>query len=143
LSVLAWRLSSPCIVRTSTGFDAVRSQRSVRVAAGASRAEVRRTEQVAVIGPTGWGTTLAVLFARNRHNTTIIARTEQEAAFVTADGENRKHRPGLLFPEGLRATGAPALAEATLIVLAVPSATLRANLEIYREGFSPHATVLS
>ena len=48
---------------------------------------------------------------------------------LNAARQNQRHRPGLEFPPSLSATFDPeALATADLIVVAVPSASLRANL---------------
>lgn len=99
---------------------------------------------IAVIGTTSWGTTLAVLLARNGHDVALIARTTAEADSLDAARENPRHRPGLRFPTNLRATIDPeTLATADLIVLAVPSASLRANLTRLAPAFAPEASVLS
>src|SRR5690606_21406365 len=58
--------------------------------------------------------------------------------------ENVAHRPGLRFPDTLRATFDPeALASAELVVIAVPSATLRDNLVRTAPAISPDAGLLS
>ena len=55
--------------------------------------------KVAVLGTTSWGTTLAVLLARNGVDVALVCRSESEVRNMLASGENRRHRPGLLFPE--------------------------------------------
>ena len=103
-----------------------------------------RGDRIAVVGTTSWGTTLAVLFARNGHDVVLSARTEAEADTLEAKRENERHRPGLGFPETLRVSADPAsLAEASLVVLAVPSHTLEANLERVGRGIGAEASVLS
>jgi glycerol-3-phosphate dehydrogenase (NAD(P)+) len=100
--------------------------------------------RVAVVGTTGWGTTLAVLLARNGADVSIMARTVAEVDELNGARENRRHRPGLTFPDGLQATIDPeALAIADLVVLAVPSASLRTNLIRLAPAMSPDAGVLS
>jgi glycerol-3-phosphate dehydrogenase (NAD(P)+) len=99
---------------------------------------------VTVIGTTSWGTTLAALFARNGHDVSLLTRSIAEADALNAARENRLHRPGLRFPDSLSATFDPeALAIATLVVLAVPSVTLRQNLIRSAPAIAPDAGVLS
>src|SRR5437762_1418948 len=86
--------------------------------------------RVAVVGTTSWGTTLAVLLSRNGNDVTLLARTPVEAVELEKARENKRHRPGLAFPAALRvSSGEPAVSAAELVVIAVPSATLRSNLE--------------
>jgi len=100
--------------------------------------------RIAVIGTTGWGTTLAVLMARNGSDVSLMARTAAEADAINAGRENVSHRPGLRLPANVAATiDAEALAASDLVVLAVPSATLRANLVRYAPAIAPRAAVLS
>jgi len=100
--------------------------------------------RVAVIGPTSWGTTLAALFARNANEVSLITRSVAEADVLNAVRENRAHRPNLRFPDTLRATFDPeALATADLVVLAVPSATLRENLIRSAPAIGLDASIIS
>jgi glycerol-3-phosphate dehydrogenase (NAD(P)+) len=100
--------------------------------------------RTAVIGTTSWGTTLAVLTARNGHEVALMARDPAEADALTAAGENVRHRKGLSFPPSLTPTFDPeALATAEVIVIAVPSSSLRANLTRLAPAFAPEAAVLS
>jgi glycerol-3-phosphate dehydrogenase (NAD(P)+) len=100
--------------------------------------------RIAVIGTTSWGTTLAVLLSRGGSEVSLLARTLREADALTAARENRRHRAGLPFPDGLAVTvDLEALATADLVVLAVPSSSLRENLTRLAPAISPDATVLS
>ena len=100
--------------------------------------------RVAVVGTTSWGTTLAVLLARGGSEVALVARSVEEADRLEAARENERHRPGLAFPEGLVATAdAAAVARADLVVFAVPSASLRANLVRLAPAIAPEAAVLS
>jgi glycerol-3-phosphate dehydrogenase (NAD(P)+) len=99
--------------------------------------------RVTVIGTTSWGTTLAALLARGAE-VSLLARSAAEADAINAARENIRHRPGLKLPANLTATvDAEALATANVVVLAVPSASLRANLERLAPAISPTASVLS
>jgi glycerol-3-phosphate dehydrogenase (NAD(P)+) len=100
--------------------------------------------RVAVVGPTNWGTTLAVLLARGSADVSLIARSVQEMDTLNAARENTRHRPGLRFPDALAVTNDPeAITTADLVVLAVPSASLRANLVRVAPSIAPDASVLS
>jgi glycerol-3-phosphate dehydrogenase (NAD(P)+) len=73
-----------------------------------------------------------------------MTRSVAEADTLNAARENRTHRPGLRFPDTLRATFDPeALATAEVVVLVVPSATLRENLIRSSPAISPEASILS
>lgn len=100
--------------------------------------------RVAVIGATSWGTTLAVLFARADNDVSLITRNVAEADAIDVARENTRHRPGLSLPINLRVSADPeAVATASLVVLAVPSSSLRANLTRFAPAFAADATVLS
>ena len=101
-------------------------------------------ERVAVVGTTGWGTTLAVILARNGHDVLLLARTAAEAETLDRARENGRHRPGLALPQRLTVSAdAGALGDASLIALAVPSQTLAENLARIAGRPAPAATLLS
>lgn len=98
----------------------------------------------AVIGSTAWGTTLAILLARNDVATTLYVRTDEEATQLERDRENAQRLPGVTFPEALHASAdAALLGGVELITLAVPSRTFAWNLASTVEHFAPDATLLS
>ncbi len=83
---------------------------------------------VAIVGTTSWGVTLGLLLARRGIRSVVLARTEEEARGI---GEAREHRrlPGHRFPDALdvSADWAAGVGEASAILFAVPSHTLREN----------------
>ncbi len=83
-----------------------------------------------VIGPTSWGTTLAIILARNGVQTTLLARTEGESTALQAGRQNPRFLPGVSFPEGLTCAHdyGEALADIDMLVLAVPSGSFRDNV---------------
>ncbi|HLG11643.1 MAG TPA: 2-dehydropantoate 2-reductase N-terminal domain-containing protein, partial [Dehalococcoidia bacterium] len=100
--------------------------------------------RVAIVGTTSWGTTLAVLAARGGADVSLLARSVAEADSINAARENARHRPGLKLPSNVTATIDPeAVATADAVVLAVPSASLRANLTRLAPAISPASSVLS
>ncbi len=98
----------------------------------------------AVVGATAWGTTLAILLARNGTPCTLLVRDVEEASALQRDGENRKRLPRAPFPSGLRVEHDPAaLRDAALVCFAVPSVSFRANVSRVAEAVASGATVLS
>jgi glycerol-3-phosphate dehydrogenase (NAD(P)+) len=74
----------------------------------------------------------------------LLARNVTEADALTSARENARHRPGLRFPDNLTTTADPeALATAELVVIAVPSASLRDNVTRLAPAIAPEATILS
>ena len=85
---------------------------------------------IGVVGTTGWGTTLAIITAREGHTVRLLARSEEEAARLRLANENSKYLPGASFHSSMRITHEPteAFGGADLTILAVPSNTLRQNI---------------
>ena len=102
-------------------------------------------DTAAVVGSTSWGTVLAVLLARNGLAARLCAYDEADAAALRRDGENTRLQPGLRFPPSLTVTHERefALDGACLLVVAVPSSTLRGNLRALRSCLDPNTLVLS
>lgn len=101
--------------------------------------------KVGIVGATSWGTTLGVILARRGVDVCIWARTDAEAATLTAAGENARFLPGVPFPPSLSvsASARAAFADADLALIAVPSQTLRANARRVGGAFHPDAVVVS
>ncbi|MFN8533094.1 MAG: NAD(P)H-dependent glycerol-3-phosphate dehydrogenase [Dehalococcoidia bacterium] len=100
---------------------------------------------IAVVGASTWGTTLALLWARAGRPVSLLVRTPEEAATLQRDGCNRRRMPGHPFPPGLVLTADPeeALGRAEVIVLAVPSQTMRANVRQIAGATPPSAILVS
>ena len=103
------------------------------------------TSSAAIVGTTTWGTTLALILARNNVPATILARTDAEAERLNAHRENRRFLPGIPFPELLAVDSDPqrVLESADLVILAVPSEHFRRNVRWIAGHLSPQATVVS
>ena len=99
----------------------------------------------AVVGTTSWGTTLAILMARNGQRVSLLARSSFEAQRIDRHRENRRFVPGVKLPPGLSVTGsAPeAMEGAEIIIVAVPSRTMRDNLGVLADLLPTGATVVS
>ena len=101
--------------------------------------------RIGVVGTTSWGTTLAILMARRGNDVRLWARTDEEAARLDSDRENARLLPGHGFPEGLSVTSSPgeALGESRLVLLAVPSSSLRENVRAVGDFIDDPAAVVS
>ncbi|MEI7914354.1 MAG: NAD(P)H-dependent glycerol-3-phosphate dehydrogenase [Mycobacteriaceae bacterium] len=99
----------------------------------------------AVLGAGAWGTTLAKVLADAGAEVRLWARREDVAAEVNRARTNDAYLPGVVLPEGLRATtdAAAALEGVTTVLLGVPSQSLRSNLEVWRPHIAADATLVS
>ena len=100
---------------------------------------------ISVIGPTSWGTTLAVINAREGHDVTLIARSEKEARSLDQPRENFRFLPGTTLPANLHITSSldEGLGRAEIVVIAVPSSTLRQNANTIRDSLDSQTTVVT
>lgn len=101
--------------------------------------------RIVVSGATTWGTTLAIIIARQGHNITLLARTSMEATELQKNGQHSRFLPGVNFPGNLLLTGSPqqALQKAELVILAVPSRSFRENVLRIRSVVPSSAIMLS
>lgn len=91
---------------------------------------------IGVMGAGAFGTALAVALSVNGP-VRLLARDADHAAAMQATRQNASRLPGIALPDTLTATAvAPALRDCDMILLAVPTQTLRANL-------ATHANLLS
>ncbi|MCH7745305.1 MAG: NAD(P)-binding domain-containing protein, partial [Chloroflexi bacterium] len=101
--------------------------------------------KIGVVGTGTWGTTLAIVMARQGHGVCLWTRTEDEANQLRSAGQHTRFVPGVSFPSGLTitASASEAFSEADLIIIAVPSRTLRENVCNIRDSISESAVVVS
>ncbi|MPZ27255.1 MAG: NAD(P)H-dependent glycerol-3-phosphate dehydrogenase [Micromonosporaceae bacterium] len=101
--------------------------------------------RAAVLGAGSWGTAYAKVLADAGTDVTIWARREEVAAAIRAYGANPDYHPSVRLPERVTATADPerAIRGAGLVVLAVPSQTLRGNLADWQGWLDPDATLVS
>jgi glycerol-3-phosphate dehydrogenase (NAD(P)+) len=86
--------------------------------------------RAAVIGAGSWGTAFAQVLVDSGTDTILCARRDEISNAINDLHENPDYLPRITLPRSLRATSDPAeaLRGADLVVLAVPSQTLRDNL---------------
>jgi glycerol-3-phosphate dehydrogenase (NAD(P)+) len=103
----------------------------------------RPAARVAVVGAGAWGTTLSVLVGR-QEPVALVARSREAAQRMDAERRNERRLPGVELPDGVAPTSDPAsVAPAELVVLAVPSAHLRASVTSITPHLPATADVLS
>ena len=101
--------------------------------------------KAAVLGAGSWGTAFAKVLADAGQDVTIWARRPSVAVSIREQHVNGDYLPALRLPPRVSATADPreALAGADLVVLAVPSQTLRSNLGDWARFIPPDATLVS
>src|SRR5262245_22789914 len=96
-------------------------------------------KRVAILGAGGMGTALALRFAKTVRSVQLWARDPNQAAELGRTRENARHLPGAKLPDNVEVTpnACDATGGACLIVVAIPSAFLRATLEGLVERIPP------
>jgi glycerol-3-phosphate dehydrogenase (NAD(P)+) len=100
--------------------------------------------RAAVFGTGSWGTAYAAVLADGGTPVTMWGRRQAMVDQINA-GSNEDYLPGIALPAGIKATADPAeaAAGADIVVLAVPSQTLRANLADWAHVLPRDAAVVS
>ena len=101
--------------------------------------------KTAVMGAGSWGTAFALVLADAGNDVRMWGRREELCETINTKHENTDYLPGIQLPEEISATHDPAeaLEGAEIVVLAVPSQQLRANLESWSEHIPADAVMVS
>ena len=101
--------------------------------------------RIAVMGAGSWGTAVGKVLADAGSEVVMWARREEAADDINGNHCNGKYLPGVVLPSAVSASTDPAevLDGAEEVVLAVPSQTLRANLENWVDLLTPNVGVIS
>lgn len=99
----------------------------------------------AVMGAGAWGTALAKVLAEAGSDVRLWTRRAEVAEEVNTSRTNTGYLGNVQLPSNVRATTDPseALSGLTTVLLAVPSQTLRTNLEQWQGSIAPDATLVS
>lgn len=101
--------------------------------------------RVTVMGTGSWGTTFALVLADAGAEVTLWGRREEVCREIRERHSNESYVPGLRLPPSVGASSDPAAAldGAQIVVLAVPSQTLRGNLAAWGPLLPPDAALVS
>jgi glycerol-3-phosphate dehydrogenase (NAD(P)+) len=101
--------------------------------------------RAAVLGAGSWGTAFAKVLADAGTDVTLWARRAEVAEAISSGHVNPFYLDGIELPAALAATSDPerALDGADIVVLAVPSQSLRENLAAWTPSIGPDASLLS
>ncbi|WP_213455219.1 NAD(P)H-dependent glycerol-3-phosphate dehydrogenase [Rhizomonospora bruguierae] len=101
--------------------------------------------KAAVLGAGSWGTAFAKVLGDAGADVTMWARRESVVAAIRDSGTNVDYLPQARLAGNVTATTdhTEAIKDADLVVLAVPSQTLRGNLAEWAPTISPGATLIS
>jgi len=101
---------------------------------------------ITVLGSGAWGTAIALSLARQgNHRVTLWSHRAEAAEALQRDRENRHFLPGFRFPDALEITAddARALADAEILVSAIPSEFLRPTLARLAPHIRPRQIIVS
>jgi glycerol-3-phosphate dehydrogenase (NAD(P)+) len=103
------------------------------------------TNRVAVIGAGSWGTALALVAARNRHQVSLWAREPEVATEINRSRRNPFYLSDFDLPDSIRATTSleDAVQEARFAILVVPSHAMREMAERLRPHLTPEMILIS
>ncbi len=101
--------------------------------------------QVGIIGTTAWGLTLGLVLARQGHSVAILTRTPAEADALARARRSHRLPEGCELPASVQvfSDAHHALGGADIVIVAVPSVTMRANMRLVKAALRRHALVVS
>ena len=101
--------------------------------------------RIAVMGSGSWGTGFGMVLADAGGDVAMWAREADVVEDINHRHQNSAYHEGLELPPSMWASGDPAqvLHGAEIVVLAIPSQTLRENLSAWKEHLNPDATLVS
>ena len=101
--------------------------------------------RVAVMGAGSWGSVFSMILSDAKCDVTLWARSSAVADDINSTHINHAYQPDLILPANVVATANPdqALADADLVVLAMPAQTLRSNLTSWSNSIPSQAVIVS
>ena len=102
-----------------------------------------KINRIAILGSGGWGTALAVLWAKHGHEIVLWGNNADRAARLQATRQNDDYLPGVSLPASVRVTHELVeCADAELIVFVTPSVALRQIAARLRAASSNRTAIL-
>ncbi len=103
-----------------------------------------RFKRTAVLGAGGWGTALAIVWAKQGNQVLLWGHNPERAEQLRSTRENTEYLPGATLPESITVTSdISQAAGAELVVFVTPSTALRQVAEQLRPHVSKDAVLLS
>jgi glycerol-3-phosphate dehydrogenase (NAD(P)+) len=101
--------------------------------------------KVTIVGTTSWGMTLGIIMAAKGNKVSLLARTEKEANDLQSTGLRSSNYPINDISSNLTVTENPsqAMADSRAVVLAVPSQTMRANVQAVKPYMTASTLIVS
>ena len=88
-------------------------------------------KHIGIVGTGAWATTLGILLARTGYETVLWSRSETRAAELERSRVNERSVPGVQFPASMSVSASldRSFSESELVIVAVPSVSVRENLK--------------
>jgi len=101
--------------------------------------------KIAVFSAGSWGTAFSLVLADAGNDVALWGRREEVVDAINSRRENTDYLPGIELPPSVTASSDPeqVAAGADVVVLTVPSQSLRQNLTDWAPILPPHATLVS
>ncbi len=103
------------------------------------------SKTIAIVGAGAWGTALGVILARNGHRTVLGVRRGELLRELIRTRENSTYLPGIAIPQDVELTDAwsNAVANASVIVMAIPSRYARSAMTQIASAIQPESVLVS
>jgi len=98
---------------------------------------------VAVYGAGSWGTALAIVLANAGHQVALIGRHADQMELMSKHRENARYLPGVVLPSGVLPTTDLSHLNADLVVLSVPSHSVREAARLVKDYLKPGCIVVN
>lgn len=101
-------------------------------------------KHIGIVGTGAWATTLGILLARTGQKSVMWSRTKARAAELTNARVNERSVPGVDFPDSLTVTASleETFENSNLVIVVVPSITVRENLRAIGHAFPANSNVV-
>ncbi len=103
------------------------------------------SKTIAIVGAGAWGTALGVILARNGHRTVLGVRRGELLRELIRTRENSTYLPGVAIPQDVELTDSwsNAVANASVIVMAIPSRYARSAMTQIASAIQPESVLVS